>query len=311
MTLQKPPKQKKAAGLAGRFIGLLVLLAGFALVVWTAATMEQIAALERSDPFVHAPGEHVSARGGVLHVRSFGSGSTTTVLFHHDNVAGGAPLSGIAEGLVDQDRTVLVPDLVGFGFSSRPAEAGRHLSTSGQADTVIEWLDGRGGASVELVGFGWGGEVATEVTVLRPDLVSRLVLVDVVELPVPPPDMAWLEAMPFNVGQAVAHAVEGASDQAHADYTETCPSWADCSDPEILEERRRAASIPGTARAISARRATAPASVAGSRLDEIELTVEMVAVDAARQEVETLAARFPSAEVTTATPATLAQVLSP
>src|SRR5690606_22862199 len=60
VTLQEPPKQKKAAGPAGRFIGLILLLAASAVVVWTTAPTQQSGALERSDPFVHAPGEHLS-----------------------------------------------------------------------------------------------------------------------------------------------------------------------------------------------------------------------------------------------------------
>lgn len=310
VTLQEPPKQKKAAGLAGRFIGLILLLAAFAVVVWTTATIQQIGALERSDPFVHAPGEHLSVGNVIIHLRTFGNGSSTSVLVHDDTIAGGAPLADLAENLSQTDRTVLVPDLVGFGFSSRPTEPGRLLSTSGQADTVIAWLEDRQSDAVELIGFGWGGELATEVAILRPDLVTRLVLVDVPSVPMPVRDDAWLEALPFGVGEAVAHTVEGASDRAQVRFPDTCPAWADCSDPEVIEQRRRAATVPGTARAIWARRSTSPASVAGTRLDEIQVPVELVAVEASREEIEEVAARFPAAQVTTASAATLVEAVA-
>lgn len=310
MTLREPPKARRTAGIIGRFVGLIVLLALFALVVWTAATNQQATAIQRSQPSLHAPGEHVSVPGGFVHVSTVGQDDIESVLIHHDTVAGGLTLLPLANELAATGREVRVLDLVGFGFSSRPEEPGRRLSTTGQAETLAAFLDDLALRQVEIVGFGWGGEVATELTVIRPDLVGRLVLVDTADLPVPGSGWRTLEGMPFGVGEAVSFTFSGASFRAQDRFVEECPSWAECRDPELYEMYQHAASIPGTARGIWARRASAPALVAPDRLDEITVPVLMVAVDLSRTQVESLAEDFPAAEVAVVTSNRLVEALT-
>lgn len=309
MTLREPPKKPQAVNLIGRFVGLIILLALFALVVWSVATNQQAAAIQRSDPLVHAPGEHLATQRGVIHRVEVGSGSATTVLVHHDTIAGGAPLRSLAEQIAESDRRVIVPDLVGFGFSSRPDEPGRRLSTSGQAESLGALLDEVEEGPYRLVGFGWGGEVATELAVLQPDLVESLVLVDTPELPVPHDGNHTLMGLPFGVGEAFAFTFEGAADQAVSRFQEECPAWAECSG-ETVELYRRAAAIPGTAEAIWARRASEPAFVAPGRLDELAMSVTVVAVETDRAAAEDLAGRFADAAVETVGASELAGFLS-
>lgn len=291
MTLREPPKVRRTANLIGRLVGVALLLGAFALVVWTAATNQQAAAIERSDPLVHAPGEHVAAGSGLFHVRSFGSGPTT-LFVHYDTVAGGAPLSPIAEAMAQTGRRVIVPDLIGFGFSSRPDQPGRFLSTTGLTESLAGLLDEMELGAVQVVGFGWGGEVAAELAVTRPDLVTRLVLVDTPGLPVPADRWHALGALPLGVGEAVSYTREGAGTQAEQRFGSDCPTWSDCTDPQVMEEYRRAAEVPGTARAIWARRASQRATVAATRLGEVDVPVTVVYVDQSREEADELAVRF-------------------
>src|SRR5690606_21898412 len=162
VTRREPPKRREASRSAGRFIGVLVLLAGFALVVRTAATLPQARAVERSDPAVPAHREFAAGAGGSVHYRTFGEGAPVVVLVHPDTVAGGAVLVSLARQLGD-DHLVLVPDLFGFGFSSRRVTPGRLQSTTGQAETLAAFIDEQGVSGVHLVVFGWGGEFATEM----------------------------------------------------------------------------------------------------------------------------------------------------
>lgn len=309
MTLREPPKKPQAVNLIGRFVGLIILLALFALVVWSVATNQQAAAIQRSDPLIHAPGEHVATQRGVIHRVEVGSGSATTVLVHYDTIAGGGPLLPLAEQLVEADHRVIVPDLIGFGFSARPDEPGRLLSTSGQAESLGALLDEAGEGPYRLVGFGWGGEVATEVAVLQPELVESLVLVDTPELPVPHDGNHSLMRLPFGVGEAFSYTFDGAADQAVSRFQEECPVWAECSG-ETVEHYRRAAAVPGTAAAIWARRASEPAFVAPGRLDEVAIPVTVVAVETDRDAADDLAGRFPNAEVETVGASELAGFLS-
>lgn len=291
-------------------IGLIVMLGLFAVVVWAAATNQQIAAIERSDPVVHAPGDYVAAEGVAIHYRDSGGSGPVAVLVHDDSVAGGLTLGDVAADLADQGRRVVTPDLFGFGFSARPAEPGSRLATSGQADTLAKVIEELELGAVELVGFGWGGEVAAEVAFARPDLVARLVLVDTPDIPVPPADGRALEGMPFGLGVAVAYNREGAAAPAEERFVAACPAWADCSDPGLLEQFRRAVSVPGTARSIWARRASESAAVAPGRLGEISVPVAVVAVTLTPSQADALASRFERAESLVTTPGRLATAIA-
>lgn len=309
MTLREPPKVPRTANLIGRIVGLVLLVSAFALVIWTAATNQQATAIERSDPLVHAPGQHISAGGTLFHVRTFGGGSPTILLVHDDTVSGGTQLAALASEVAAEGRRVIVPDLPGYGFSSRPDEPGRSLSTTGLTESLADLLEEMELPSVEVVGFGWGGEVAAELAVTRPDLVTRLTFVDTPSLPVPSEGWHSLMALPLGVGEAVAYTREGAGASAAERFRSECPSWAECDDPDVLEEYRRATEVPGTARAIRARRATSPAAVAPARLTEIEVPVTVIAVDGARANAETLADRLPDAQVVETTAGELARVV--
>ncbi len=76
-------------------------------------------------------------------------------------------------GLADAHRLV-VPDLVGFGGSSRPAETPDYRV---QARVVHELLDLAGISKATLVGYSWGGQVALEAAIEWPDTVEAMVLV--------------------------------------------------------------------------------------------------------------------------------------
>lgn len=311
MTLRAPPKPPHAtANLVGRFVGLILLLAVFAAIVWAAATNQQIPLLERSSPLINAPGDHVSVNGVVVHVRTFGSGGDVTLLVHDDAMAGGALLVSTAEEMAAGGRRVVVPDMVGFGLSSRPSEPGRIYSAVGQAETLAALLDELGLTGVEAVGLGWGGGVAAELTVIRPELVERLVLVDTTALPWPTTGWASLEALPFGVGKAVAHTREGASAQAERRFIEQCRGPGDCDDPVLLERFRRAVGVPGTAASIRARRASDAAAVASDRLDEVTVPV-LLLNSTASEDGEQLAGDFADAsvEVVDESPSSLAAAI--
>lgn len=309
MTLREPPKVPRTANLIGRIVGLVLLVSAFALVIWTAATNQQATAIERSNPLVHAPGEHISAGGTLFHVRTFGGGSSTTLLIHDDTVSGGTQLAPLANDLAEAGRRVIVPDLAGYGFSSRPVEPGRALSTTGLTESLAELLEEMGASPVEVVGFGWGGEVAAELAVTRPDLVAGLTFVDTPSLPVPTDGWNSLMALPLGVGEAVAYTREGAGEAAAERFRTECPSWAECDDPEVREEYRRATEVPGTARAIWARQASGRATVAAARLAEIDIPATVVVVDGTREDAESLADRLPDARVVETSAGELVEVI--
>ncbi len=70
-------------------------------------------------------------------------------------------------------RPVHAPDLPGFGLSDRPDHA---LSTRQLGHCLADWMDARGLVDAILIGNSYGCQIATETALVRPDLVSRLVL---------------------------------------------------------------------------------------------------------------------------------------
>lgn len=305
MGLRQPPKVKKAGGLIGRFIGLVLMLAVFAVVIWSVATNQQARAIERSDPTFDLPGRLLVVADQDLHVQEFGSGPGL-LLIHDDNIIGGLGLEPLAQALAEAGWRVLVPDLPGFGFSGRPPEPGRHYTVAGMAELVAMVVEED--APLWVVGLGWGGEVGAELAVARPDLVTGLDLVDTVDIPTPTDRRHDLSGLPFGVGEAFAFTLEGAGGSALGRFLADCPVGVQCNE-ETLDLYRRAAEVPGTARAIWARRATPAAALAPTRLERITADVRLLALDRSPDALAELAARFLGAEVVEA--ADLVSALGP
>jgi pimeloyl-ACP methyl ester carboxylesterase len=69
---------------------------------------------------------------------------------------------------------VIAPDMVGFGFSERPADADYSVQT--WANQVVGLLDALGLEKASIVGNSFGGAIALRVATQHPDRVERLVL---------------------------------------------------------------------------------------------------------------------------------------
>lgn len=78
---------------------------------------------------------------------------------------------------------VLAPDMVGFGFTDRPAEARYELRT--WVDQVVGLLDTLGIERASVVGNSFGGAIALSLADRFPDRVHRLVLMGSVGVPFP------------------------------------------------------------------------------------------------------------------------------
>jgi pimeloyl-ACP methyl ester carboxylesterase len=71
-------------------------------------------------------------------------------------------------------RKLILPDLLGYGKSSRPVETPGYRE---QSRMLLDFTDKLGVRSMSLMGAGWGGQVALELALQRPDGVDSIVLV--------------------------------------------------------------------------------------------------------------------------------------
>ncbi|MEU8788210.1 alpha/beta hydrolase [Streptomyces sp. NPDC048643] len=110
---------------------------------------------------------------GPARVYVHGLGAASAV--YHAHIAARPELAG---------RRTLFVDLPGHGISDRPADFGYTLED--HAGALAAALDGAGVTGAELVAHSMGGAVAVVLAHLRPDLVSRLVLVEANLDPYPP-----------------------------------------------------------------------------------------------------------------------------
>lgn len=110
--------------------------------------------------------------GGHLAVRVVGSGPD--VLLLHGIPGSGSAWDDVAARLVERHR-VVVPDLLGFGESSRPRESER-LWARAQRDALLQMVDQLGIERAAIVGHDFGGPVALLLLAARPRLVTHLAL---------------------------------------------------------------------------------------------------------------------------------------
>jgi len=109
-----------------------------------------------------------------LHIRQRSSryrGATPCVLLH------GLAVSHrylMPTARAHRDRPVYLPDLPGFGLSSKPANV---LDVTGHARVLAAWLDAASLGPVAVLGNSFGCQVAVELAHRRPDLVMALILV--------------------------------------------------------------------------------------------------------------------------------------
>jgi len=91
-----------------------------------------------------------------------------------------------------KQRRVIAPDMVGFGFTERPA--GYQYTMTNWVKQAIDLLDALGLKQVDLVGNSFGGALSLALTIHHPERVRRLVLMGAagVSFPITPAlDAVW------------------------------------------------------------------------------------------------------------------------
>jgi pimeloyl-ACP methyl ester carboxylesterase len=154
-------------------VGLVVAL----VVVYVAAgvTRETLGETARVELLREGKAEQfVPTSQGVVHVRVSGPGQGPVVLLVHGGVVGGQGFAAWRKPLADAGFRVVVPDLLGYGYSERPdVPYTREFYTR----QLRELLDGLGvRAPAHVVGASLGGAIATAFAAENPGRVASLAL---------------------------------------------------------------------------------------------------------------------------------------
>ncbi|MGI3170469.1 alpha/beta fold hydrolase [Pseudooceanicola sp. C21-150M6] len=118
----------------------------------------------------------VNLQGEVFHLREWGTKGQPKLLMLHGFPEYGGAWAEVAERLADRFHCI-APDQRGYGGSFAPAEvqAYRMKHLVGDLVALVAEL---GGGPLGVVGHDWGSAAAYGLAIARPDLVSRLVILN-------------------------------------------------------------------------------------------------------------------------------------
>ena len=160
----------------------IVVLAVAGLVTWfTVRGERQIAEQEIVDRHAEAPGLFLNIDGYEYHVVIRGDlfadpTGAPILLIHGFGPTGSNVILPLAHELA-AGRSVIVPDMLGFGYSEKVAEPGAHFTVEGRVAALLGLLDALGVEEFDLVGHSYGGSVSGRLALTVPDRVRRVVLV--------------------------------------------------------------------------------------------------------------------------------------
>jgi 2-hydroxymuconate-semialdehyde hydrolase len=121
-------------------------------------------------------GLKISAGGIETNYHDMGEDSGTPLLLLHGSGPGVTAWANWRFNLpvLSETRRVVAPDMVGFGYTERPAGVDYNLDT--WVRHGIDFLDALGIAKADVVGNSYGGALALAMAIRHPDRIRRLVL---------------------------------------------------------------------------------------------------------------------------------------
>ncbi len=164
-------KKKIALGIGGAFVALIgVKMLSRAKTV----AFEQVA-----DQIAHAEHSHfIEVDGATVHFQEFGEKSNPTLILIHGYTASTYVWKTAAPLLAAQNFHVIAVDLIGFGYSDKPAWF--EYTIAAQARIVERLMNLLGIGKATLIGSSYGGAVASTLALDSAERVEKLVLVGAV-----------------------------------------------------------------------------------------------------------------------------------
>lgn len=132
-----------------------------------------------ADHVVHSERSHfVNVDGARVHYQEFGDAAKPPMILIHGYTASVYVWKTAAPMLAAAGFRVIAVDLLGFGYSEKPAWF--DYSIQGQARIMSRFMNRLGIGRAIIIGSSYGGAVALNLTLDNPEYVEKLVLVDAV-----------------------------------------------------------------------------------------------------------------------------------
>jgi 4,5:9,10-diseco-3-hydroxy-5,9,17-trioxoandrosta-1(10),2-diene-4-oate hydrolase len=132
-----------------------------------------------TDRLHHADRSRFADVAGVrVHYQEAGAAGAPTLVLVHGFLASNFIWRDVLVPLAERGFRVVAPDLIGFGFSDKPADG--EYTIEAQARMIVGLLNKLQIERATLVGSSYGGAVAAHVAFDYPERVARLVLVGAV-----------------------------------------------------------------------------------------------------------------------------------
>jgi pimeloyl-ACP methyl ester carboxylesterase len=147
-----------------------------AAVAWKLMTREPTVEWEDAVGEIHHP-EHsnfVEIDGMKVHFQEFGVTNDPVMLLIHGFTASTYVWKTVAPVFSEQGYRVIAVDLIGFGFSEKPAWF--DYSIASQSRMILRFMNRLGIGKATLVGSSFGGAVSSWFTLDNPERVEKLVL---------------------------------------------------------------------------------------------------------------------------------------
>ena len=148
-----------------------------AAIVWKMITRPSTVSFENHGDRIANAGNSrfIDVDGMEVHYQEFGDAANPTMILIHGYTASTYTWSLVAPELAGKGYHVIAIDLIGFGFSAKPAWFDYRIAS--QARMILRFVNRLGIGKATLVGSSYGGAVSSWFTLDYPERVEKLVLV--------------------------------------------------------------------------------------------------------------------------------------
>jgi pimeloyl-ACP methyl ester carboxylesterase len=214
-----------------------------------------------------APGRFLMVGEHRLHVATVGNPEADPtgaplLLIHGFIASGGTTWMPWASKLAAL-RSLIIPDLLGYGHSERQTVPGTYFSLKSEAASLADLLDQVGAPVVDIVGHSTGGALAAQFALDYPDRVRRIVFMDAA-IAEPHDTSEDLVALPLGIGRAIAWHTFGGG--PFGEIAKHCRSQPNCRWLYPLRIRDTTDSLRAM---IASRRASPDGAALRTRIDQI------------------------------------------